>query len=324
MKTRLQSKVAKSFLTLPTTGVYAIIVWSLAGLFVHQWWWQLACMAVSTYLFVELNNVNALLRIRSRMMSSIYLVLSSMVCSLFESLQGAITSILFLLSLLILFSAYQDSKAMRKAYYAFLFIGLASLLQVRILLYVPLLWLLCITQLQFFNWRTWTAALIGLLTPYWFILPWIIHQQQFQLPYEHFKTLWEWKFPIDYSILTIGQSASVIFILIITSVSAFHFWSKSFEDKIRIRQIYGFFAWIIIFTFILLAIQPQHFDTLMRLIIICASPFVAHFFTLTNSRFSNFFFIITCIMTVLVTIINLYSSPLSLISDGTGVLWNGL
>ena len=63
---RIQNKVAESRFTLPAVAVYGGIIWLLCGLFPQQWWLQFTLFAVSTYLMVELNNSNVLIRIYSR------------------------------------------------------------------------------------------------------------------------------------------------------------------------------------------------------------------------------------------------------------------
>jgi hypothetical protein len=103
-----QNKVAGSRLALPTTIVYAVVVWLLAGLVQGGWWLQFGCFALAVFLMVELNNINALIRIYSRMVSCSFLVLSSMLCFLFPSTPGAITSPLVIGSMVSLFAGYQD------------------------------------------------------------------------------------------------------------------------------------------------------------------------------------------------------------------------
>ena len=73
---RLQNTVSESRMALPCTAAYAICIWLLAGLLQGNWWIQFAIFAVCTYLMVELNNANALLRIYSRMVSCTFVVLS--------------------------------------------------------------------------------------------------------------------------------------------------------------------------------------------------------------------------------------------------------
>ena len=63
-------------MTLSFTAVYAVLVFLASGLVGKNLWFEFACLAVSTYLMVEFNNVNALLRVYSRMISCAFLVLA--------------------------------------------------------------------------------------------------------------------------------------------------------------------------------------------------------------------------------------------------------
>jgi len=81
---RVQNVISESRLTLPVVATYGMGTWAAAGLFHEQWWIQLACFAISTYLMIELNNSNALIRIYSRMVSCSFIILSSAMCFLFH------------------------------------------------------------------------------------------------------------------------------------------------------------------------------------------------------------------------------------------------
>ena len=73
-------------MTMPAVTFYAMAVWLLCGGLTHHWWWQLLCISITTYLMVELNNINALIRIFSRMVSSTFLALLCSACFIFPAL----------------------------------------------------------------------------------------------------------------------------------------------------------------------------------------------------------------------------------------------
>ena len=63
-----------SSFTLPVMAVVTSLLWLLSGS-ADQWrWLTLALTALTTYIVVELNNRHALLRIRSRLVSSVFLL----------------------------------------------------------------------------------------------------------------------------------------------------------------------------------------------------------------------------------------------------------
>jgi hypothetical protein len=59
---------------------------------------------------------------------------------------------------------------------------------------------------------------------------------------------------------------------------------------------------------LLTALQPQHFDPLMRLAVVCASPLVAHFLTLSSTRITNIAFFVIAAVILAVTVVNLILS----------------
>jgi len=301
----IQSIVARSSLTPTFSAAYAFIVWMVAGMVSEGWWLQMLCMGATTYIMVELNNSNALLRVRSLMVSSVFLILSSVANFLFSSLRGAVVGMLFTAALLPLFRSYQDENSQSLIYGAFLLLGIASLFQVHILYFLPALWVLCFTHLQSLNVKSWVASLLGLATPYWLLLPWVMLTHQWHLAVTHFTALTLFRFPIRYHFFTEPVLATIIFIVVLTCISMIHLWHHSYEDRIRIRQLYGFFTIMEWLAFIFLFIQPQHYELLLRLTIICSAPLIAHFFTLTNTKFTNWLFMATCLTAVILTIYTL-------------------
>ena len=145
-------------MTLPMAVLIGLAVWFFAGLLEEQLWPQLACFAITVYLLIELSNQNALLRVRSRMVSSTFILLSCSVAFLLPQLNGAAVPLCFTASLLLLFHTYQNPKTVGLAYYAFLALGLGSMAWVHTLWYVPLVWVLMATQLQSLSVRTWMAS----------------------------------------------------------------------------------------------------------------------------------------------------------------------
>ena len=164
---RIQNRVAESGMTLPLVVGFALLVWLLRGVVVHGWWLQLACFAVASYLMVELNNSHALLRIRSRMVSSVFIILSCMASSLFQYRDSTIMAMAMAAFLLILLHSYQNSQAAGTVYYAFVMYGVCTCAFAPMIYLLPVWWLLMATQLQAQNGRLILASLLGVTTPYW-------------------------------------------------------------------------------------------------------------------------------------------------------------
>lgn len=308
MEKLLQNKVAESKLTMPVASLYAIGVWLLCGLASQQWWVQFACFAATTYLMVELNNTNALIRIYSRLVSTAFLLLSMAAAFLLPSLRGAVMQLCVVASCLILFQTYQDKQAVGKTYYAFLFIGLGSMAYVQLLFFVPFVWLLTATNLLSLSWRTWGASLLGLLTPYWFYCCWLTWQADFTPLADHLSALASFQYPVNYARLGIGFMLMMALLIGTTATGIVHYLRKSYNDKIRIRMLFGFFIWMDLLSITLVCLQPQYHDMLLRLIIINTAPLIAHFLALTSTRATNVAFYIITAATLLVTAYNVWTT----------------
>ena len=308
---RLQNRIAEGGKTLPTAAAFGVLVWLAIGLVQRQLWPQLACFVASVYLMVELTNQNALLRTRSRMVSSSFILLSCQSCILFPQLTGAVVQLCFVVAFILLFQTYQDQQSTGRVFYAFVVVGLSSLFFVHTLWYVPALWVLMATQLQSLSVRTWLASLIGLATPYWLALlwlmvPWGVGPTQWSLSLQpladHFGELADIRYalppyPLERGIL-------LLFALVLAAGGIMHFWSRSFEDKIRIRLLYGFFITLTALTVLFILAQPQHYDVLMRVLAVCASPLIAHVFTFTSSRLSGILFFTAIALSVALTVLS--------------------
>ena len=162
---RIQNRVAGSRIALPVTAVYALFVCLINHLVGQSLWLQLLLLAVSTLLMVQLNNINALIRIYSRMVSCSFLVLMSMVTFIFPGLEQSLAALCFIVFLLIVCYAYQNPRAAGAVFYAFLFVGVASIFSVQILYFVPLFWIVLAFNLLAFSGRTFIASLMGLICP---------------------------------------------------------------------------------------------------------------------------------------------------------------
>lgn len=307
---RLQNIVAESRYTLPVTVIYGVVVWLLTGLLQQQWWIQFGCFAASVWLMMELNNQNLLIRIFSRMVSTLYIILSCTAVFLFPSLPGAILQLSTIAALCLLYHTYQDKESMGCIYYAFLCLGLGSLTDIHIFVYVPLLWTIMAWFIFSLSWRTFFASLLGLLTPYWFLDAWHLYHGRTSFLNWNDWLAWTPDLMVkpDYSVLSQQQILFLGFLVVLAVAGAIHFFLNSYRDKIRVRQLYYSFIVMTCFSGLLIGLLPQRYDMVIHLMIITVSPLIAHFVSLTNNRISNILFIIISVFTLLLTGYNLWIS----------------
>lgn len=307
---RIQNKVAESRWALPAAILYSVAVWLLAGLLQEQWWIQFGCFLLSAYLMVHLNNINVLIRIYSRIVSISFIVLSTAAIFLFPSIKGALIQLCFVASLLLFYNCYQDKETQGWTFYAFLCLGIGSIVDIHLLFFVPVFWLMMAIIVYSICWRTFIASLVGLLTPYWFWTAWLLWQEKGSIHSlsDYFMALADYQVPVP---LTFQQTLLLGLIILLGITGAIHFLRTSSRDKIRTRQLFYSFFIISAAAIIFLILQPQHYDMLIRIIIIAVSPLIGHFLALTKTKFTNiaFFVIIGAILAL--TAFNLWisSSP---------------
>jgi hypothetical protein len=293
---------------MPAVTVYAMAVWFLCGVMTNHMWWQLMCFAATTYLMMELNNINALIRIFSRMVSSTFLALTCCASFLFPALQEATMLMCMTAFTLLLFLTYQNKEAVGLTYYSFLFFGVASVMYVHVLFFLPLVWLMMITNTMSLSLRTWTTSLLGLLTPYWFGLVWIIYRQDYTLAINHFAKLTVFEEPFNLYGITDSQKLTLGLIILMAIIGTIHHIRKSYLDKIRIRMFYGFFIWMDLAALLFLLLQPQHFNAMLLIMILNTSPLIAHFIALTSTKLTNITFWALSIVTLCLTFYNIWMS----------------
>ena len=303
-----QNRISGSRLTLPFTSIYALAIWFMGGVLQEQWWLQLACFAITAYLLVLLNNMNSLIRIYSRLISAFFLALGCCDCILFPSISEPVSVLLFVLSHLILFMGYQDKSSSGIVLYAFMAIGIASMFNVHMLYLIPLFWLFMKYNLLALSWRTWLASIIGVLTPYWFAECWYFYRGEPWALLEHFQPLASFGPIADYSVVTPGQVALYMLLVGLGIMGTIHFIHKSYLDSIRVRLLYSIFIWTDLILAVFLVLQPQHYDLLIRLMVVNTSPLVAHFFALTSTKVTNVVFYTTLIAIITLTAYNLWTT----------------
>lgn len=306
-KKRFQNKVADSRLTLPITIIYSILVWLTAGVISERWWVQFIFFLFSIYLIVELNNKNALIRVYSRIISCSFAVMVLASANLFSSLEGNGVQLCFLAFYTILFRCYQDKKATGWIFYAFLFLGIISIMFVQILYFIPILWLIMLFNIQALSLRTFWASVFGLIIPYCGMATYqLVEDGNIIATFEHFHNLEEFETLAQYSNITVNQILTFAYVILLTIIGMIHYLRTKYNDKIRTRMLFNTFIVIDLFSIIFLILQPQHYDILIRLIIINTCPLIGHFIALTRKWLTNITFYILIILTLALTAFNIW------------------
>ncbi|RRD01899.1 hypothetical protein [Prevotella sp. OH937_COT-195] len=308
MVKRFQNRIAEGRMTLPVMSVIAAAIWLVSGLVQRQLWLPAACFAITAFLLVELNNANSLIRIYSRTVSSAFMVMMCSSVYLLPSLKGGVIDVCAVSFYILFLHSFQNNDASGRVFYAFFFVGLASVLFVQMLFYVPLLLVMLSTNMTAMGWRTLSASFLGLLLPYWFVAGYYALVGDFTIFTEHFLSIAEFGSVADLSGINAYQFATFAFVVTCSIIGIVHFLRNSNMDKIRTRMIFEMFITMNIATILFIILQPIHFDILIRIAIINTSPLIAHFVSLTHTRLTNILTILLLIVAVSIPLITFFFS----------------
>lgn len=304
---RFQNKVAESRIALPATAVYALCVCALGGLFSAGMWLQIVLLALSAYLIFQLNNVNALIRIFSRMVSCSYLVLTVMSFFLFDDIANGVTAFLLIAFFHFFFSIYQDGTAVGRMFYAFAVLGVMSVVFVQTLYFVPIVWIMLFANIMAGNARMIIASLMGLTLPYWFLGAYSLMIGDLTIVPAHLATLIEFEPIAAWQTIDLGRIVTIAFVVILAFTGIIHFRLNNYKDKIRTRMLFEIFTIMILCILLFMILQPNHADRLLSMLLVCTAPMIAHYIALTNTKITNISFYIILLVTLGLTVCNIWS-----------------
>ena len=304
-----QKEIATNRFTLVIVSIFAAIVWVM-----HEFIAQdeeshnlfsltliggfLLC-ALAVYLIAELNNRFALLRISSRMLSSSLVMLCAATSMLHHLSPSHLMLICAVASYFPMFASYQRPYATTRIFLEFLFVGLASYLFPQVLYLIPFYWIVQ-AMLRAMTFRSWVASLLGIITPYWFLVTYAYITNDLQLFTDHFNDIITVEMP-SYSMLSLKQIMVGAFSLVFFLLGSWDFYQKKHFDKTRIRCNYYAVSLLGAVSFVWLLLQPQYFNLIIPFCLVHTSMLGGHFIALSYGKVQN---IITIILTVLVTVLS--------------------
>ena len=307
-RNRFQNKVATSGFTLPVAAFLATLLWCAEGIYTLDRLWGWAICGLTAYFWVETNNAHALIRIRTQLTAALYLWMAGCIFSLHPLQDGSIVSCFVLASYYLLFKSYQRTEAVNPIFHSFLCIGIGSLFFPQLLYFVPFyLWYTAI-YLRSLTWRTFWAAVTGLVLPYWFALGYHLYKGEAGWFAVHFRELVRFQpiSPENYQDFGYLQISTVGLIALFTLVAALHDIRTSFNDKIRTRMfLYLLLTQELLIT-LFMALQPMHFQLLLGLWVMNSAPILSHYFALTSSRFARAVFILYLSLFAVLSVLSLW------------------
>jgi len=271
-------------------------------------WLQLSALALSTYLMFLLDKANVLLRFYSQLVPASFLMLVMVANLIFPSVQSTVMQVSFVGYYLFSLSTYQDSSAAGYTFYSYVCIGIASMVFIQILFFVPLLWLLHKTKVLSMTRKNFWASLLGLLLPYWFMGVYAVYKNQFGRLIEHFTSIIIFQPFFDCSLVSTPQLLTFSYISLLAFWGISHSLASRSGDKIRTRMFYEIFSLIDICCIVFLILQPRHFEGLLPIMIVTTAPLIAHFFAFANTTFDNIVFLLILVSAFVLIVYNLYVS----------------
>lgn len=302
---RAQNRIAESRATLPWTAVICLLIWLVGGVITHGWWLQMGVAALAMVMMALLNNVNALIRIYSRMISCSFIVLMTMTAYLWPQLPAGMVALAVTTFYLLLFQTYQDKRAMGMIFYAYAMLGIGSIFWVRLLWLVPVFWILMATNILAFSGRTFFASILGLVLPYWFLGGYYFLTGQIAMLGAHFADILNVGPLFAFELLDLHHFVTMGFVFLLGILGIVHFLRNSYKDKIRIRMYYEAFIVIELVLMAAIIVFPKMADPIMALLITTTAPLIGHFLALTHTKLTNITFFVILVIVAALTLYNI-------------------
>lgn len=258
----------------------------------HDYAVSLVLVLLMSLVLLETGNRNQLYRVQTRMLPSVWLFAAAFIPYLHPFHYALLATLFLAASYYMLFRTYQVVEPVFLVFYTFLMLSLGSLFVPHMLLLVPFyLWYL-IVFMRTFSIRVLFAALMGTLLPFWFWLGWILLRE------DTTALLAWWARLVNINMGGVGaflhpappMYAFYLVAFLAVWMSAYYV-RHSFDDKIQTRM----FFYVFIFQSLLLLVYGVLVDatTALPMLLLSASPLVAHYFALRNTWLSLIVFILT-------------------------------
>lgn len=303
-ESRFQIDMATGRFTLPVVTLLCLILWALTG---NDWsdLGSMAAIAITGYLMIEANTAFTLIRTRSTFQVSIYFYLTTALFFLHPFEWINLLPLIFLMIVYQLFLSYESHTATTPIFHAFFFTSVGSIIFPQIIYFVPL-FLGGMISFRSISFKSISAGLLGLLTPYWLLFGYAFvfgKMSLFTTPLQESIQF----YPIDYTNISLQEWISWGVITTLLTISGGHYLQVAYQDKTRIRIFLTFLVIAGAWTTVFCLLQPMHLHKLIQIQLICTSFLSGHLFSLTRNRFSGIFFIVTFVAIILLLLYNLWT-----------------
>ena len=315
LKNRIQYNVASSEFTLPLCVILAAAMWWLPQqMFSVRCLLGLILCLLTTFVVMETNAQQHIIRIRTRMMSCVWLVLAASLSFMHPLGEPIVAAAFLCVSYLLLFRSYQRHRPQAIVFHAFLMLGIGSFCApVMLAMAIPYFLYLAIF-LRSLTRRAFWAGILGIVVPYWCYAVWCFATGNLQSFLARLTEMAQYEIPNLEAITSMPfvWQVSAAVIILLSIVSIIHYLRTNYDDKIRVRMILYIYLSQTILLIAFLLLQPAHYQTTMALLVASASPLIAHYFSLTGSWFSTFFFFFSLVLIAGMATLNLWLTSFTL------------
>lgn len=302
-RNRFQYRIVTGRATLPVATIITLIAFACT----FKGWLDavaLAAGAFVAYLLIEMNTRFSLIRTRTAFPSSLFLLFYAAIPMLHVGTADCLIPVLFLGMLSMLFKSYESLYASTTIFHAFLYLGLASLIEPYLISLFPVFYFHMI-YLRSLSYKTFFAGLIGVGIPYWFLLGYASCTGNIELFSSSVGRLVHF-LPIDYGVLSLQAYVSWGAVAVISLVSMVYMLNSSYKDKVQTRIMLYMLAMTEIWVNLLPALQPQHIGAFLPLQIILGAIMTGHSLALTFNRFTHVYCIFVLTVWALLFLFNLW------------------
>ena len=287
----------------------------------------LALSLLTTYIVMETNAQQHIIRIRTRMMSCVWLVLTACLAFMHPLEKPLISAAFLCASYFLLFRCYQRHRPQATVFHAFLMLSLGSFFAPVMLAMAIPFFIYLVVFLRSLTKKAFWAGILGLIVPYWCYAVWLLWEAK-NMEQGAGGLYWEGLGILNYSLtpfpwplapeLTAGQLvklSNIAVIALLATVSIIHYLRTNYDDKIRVRMILYIYVVQTLLLMVFLVLQPGQYETTMALLVASASPLIAHYFALSKSIWCTAFFFISLLLTAAMAAVNLFDLPIPLTLD---------
>lgn len=315
VKNRLQNKVAGSELTFPVCIITAVAMW---------WWPQQAVSArefaglllclLTAFVLMETNTRQHIIRIRTRMMSCVWLILSASLSFMHPLGEPLVAATFLCISYMLLFRCYGKRRPQLTVFHAFVMLGLGSFCAPAMLLMVVPYFLYIAIFLRSLTRKAFWAGILGVAVPYWCYGVWCFTLGDIEDFTTRMACMASHDLPSLEAItsLPLVSKVSAGVVALLGIVSILHYLNTNYDDKIRVRMILYIYVSQTLLLLALLALQPALYQTTMALLVASASPLIAHYVSLSKGIVNTIVFVVFLLLTTGMAALNLWPALITL------------